>query len=110
MFLWLRSCVPYVLYFSVSTASHNQTISTPKEGDGAEVGLGVSGGGCTGSSPKSPVPLLSPTKGHWCCQDSLTEPVELKIIVSKKVSHLFGSSAAVGSALREKARRAYRSG
>lgn len=41
VFLWLRSCVLCVLYFGVSTASHNQTISTPEEGDGAEVGLGV---------------------------------------------------------------------
>lgn len=65
---------------------------------GLRWGWGSSGGGRTGGAPVSPVPLLSPTKGHWCCQDSLTEPVKLKIIVSKKVSHLFGSSAAVGLA------------
>lgn len=109
VFLWLRSYVLCVLCFSVCITSHSQTSSTPEAGDGGKVGLGAIGGGCTGVSPVSPVPLLSPTRGHWCCQDSLTEPVKLEIIVSEKVSHLFGSSAAVGSALREKARkRAYR--
>lgn len=99
VFLWLRSSVLRVLCFSACVTSHNQTSSTPHAGDGGKVGLGASGGGCTGVSPVSPVPLLSPTRGHWCCQDSLTEPVELKIIVSEKVSHLLRSSAAVGSAL-----------
>lgn len=109
VFLWLRSYVLCVLCFSVCITSHSQTSSMPEAGDGGKVGLGAIGGGCTGVSPVSPVPLLSPTRGHWCCQDSLTEPVKLEIIVSEKVSHLFGSSAAVGSALREKARkRAYR--
>lgn len=107
--VWLRSYVLCVLCFSVCITSHSQTSSMPEAGDGGKVGLGAIGGGCTGVSPVSPVPLLSPTRGHWCCQDSLTEPVKLKIIVSEKVSHLFGSSAAVGSALCEKARkRAYR--
>lgn len=105
VFLWLRSYVLCVLCFSVCITSHNQTSSTPEAGDGGKMGLGAIGGGCTGVSPVSPVPLLSPTRGHWCCQDSLTEPVKLKIIVSEKVSHLFGSSAAVGSALCEKARK-----
>lgn len=47
----------------------------------------------------APVPLLSPSRGHWCCQDSLTEPVELEVIVSEEVSQLLQGSAAVGLAL-----------
>lgn len=45
--------------------------------------------------------FLSPVRGRWCCQDSLTEPVELEVIVGEKASQVLGSRTAVGLALGE---------
>lgn len=104
VFLWLLGPVSCVCgAFGAGVTGHNQTSSAPHVGDGGKVRLGASGGGCRGAFPSvtSPPLLLSPTRGHWCCQDSLTEPVKLKIVVGEEASHLLGSGAAVGSALWE---------
>lgn len=95
VFLRLRSHVLHVLQCLWHQPQPNQ----PHIGAGGDVGLGASRGGHTGVFPSvtSP-PWLSPSRGHWCCQDSLTEPVKLKVIVSEKVAHLLRSSAAVGLA------------